>query len=105
MIGFPLTVLFGSELRLRLGQRAAYFQVHQLQYTVSLIEVIKHNPFTDFMGECACSSKKHGHGDVCRCPTSGNKEFCDNCATKIEIDQSVGGASVANQNEELVHDS
>jgi hypothetical protein len=39
------------------------------------------------MAECICSSKKHGHGDVCRRPTSGQNDFCDECEQKMILDR------------------
>jgi CDGSH-type Zn-finger protein len=66
-------------------------------YTVSLIVGPKDTLFTWLMGTCACSSKKHGHADVCGCPTSGNNEFCDNCQGKINLDRQTGREALASE--------
>jgi hypothetical protein len=65
--------------------------IHCADYTISLIEGLIQQIFTAYMGRCACSSKKHGHADVCGCPTPGSKEFCENCESKIKLDQRQGG--------------
>jgi hypothetical protein len=39
------------------------------------------------MGECICSSKKHGHGDVCRRPTVGDRHFCGDCEQQLASDR------------------
>jgi hypothetical protein len=40
------------------------------------------------MGDCRCSSKKHGHGDdLCGRPTLGDNEFCEACQEQIRVDQ------------------
>ncbi|MBA3914118.1 MAG: hypothetical protein H0X25_09770 [Acidobacteriales bacterium] len=39
------------------------------------------------MAECTCSSKAHGHGDVCHQPTRDNRDFCDACADQMNTDK------------------
>jgi hypothetical protein len=42
------------------------------------------------MGECRCSSKKHGHGERCHRPTVGNNDFCEECKQQMTIDRITG---------------
>lgn len=42
------------------------------------------------MGQCRCSSKKHGHGDRCNRPTADNSDFCEECKQQMAIDRITG---------------
>ena len=42
------------------------------------------------MGQCRCSSKKHGHGVRCNRPTSDNSDFCEECKQQMAIDRITG---------------
>ena len=37
------------------------------------------------MGQCRCSSKKHGHGERCNRPTADNSDFCEECKQQMAI--------------------
>jgi len=42
------------------------------------------------MGQCRCSSKKHGHGVRCNRPTADNSDFCEECKQQMAIDRITG---------------
>ena len=42
------------------------------------------------MGQCRCSSKKHGHGERCNRPTADNSDFCEECKQQMAIDRITG---------------
>jgi hypothetical protein len=39
------------------------------------------------MNQCICSSKQHGHGDVCGRPTGNSGDFCNECRLQMATDR------------------